>query len=382
MESQTKHKTAYCHMIEQSSKEKQIQVRQAMVKYAQAHGVKPAARHFHCSKNTVKLWLRRFKEGGIGALVHQRKGPCRIPHKISQKEEKQIIKSRKHAPCYGPKRLKWAFDIRASEGAIARVLKQNKLTRKNRKKYLRKQDLRSRKAAYTAISHHQEDVKHLYDIPYYWSQMQRLKLPKYQLTIRDTKSGFMMLGYGHEYNELYSTIMTELYINHVRSFGIPSEEIIIQTDNGAEFGGGNNRNLNKRGFIETIEKKLGATHRFIPPGMSNANADVESVHATIEDEFFDLETFKDEQDFWIKAQTYQYFYNLVRPNFSKQGKTPLQIIMEDRPQINPLVMKFPVINLDAEFRARCRKSEPEVKEVRGQYLTKLPVILYSEGLAG
>ena len=74
--------------------------------------------------------------------------------------------------------MKWAFpEIKASEGAIARVLKQNDLTKKRRKKYQRKQDLRAKKAKYTALSHHQEDVKHLYDIPHYWEQIQRKGLP-------------------------------------------------------------------------------------------------------------------------------------------------------------------------------------------------------------
>ena len=62
------------------------------------------------------------------------------------------------------------------------------------------------------MTHHQEDLKHLYDIPHYWVQMKQKNLPKYQWTIRDTKSGLMMLGYAQEYSELYSTIMTDKYL--------------------------------------------------------------------------------------------------------------------------------------------------------------------------
>jgi transposase len=362
-------------MVYESAKKKQINVRQDIVKYAQKHGIKPASRRFCCSKNTVKKWLRSFMEGGIGALVNQRKGPNHIPHKISEEEEKRIIEYRKQAPCYGPKRLKWFFEIQASTGAVARVLKQRGLTRKTRKKHQRKQDLREKKAAYKALTHHQEDVKHLYDIPHYWPQMQKQQLPKYQYTIRDTKSGLMMLGFANEYSELYSTIMTERYLYHLQLHGVDLKEVIVQTDNGVEFGG-TRRHLNKESFANMIEQKMGAKHRFIPPGMCNANADVESVHATIEKEFFDLENFKDKEDFWVKTQAYQYFYNIARPNFSKKGKPPLQIILEDRPEISPSVVNFPVVDLDEEFRVRCMKNEPEAKKIGGQHLPKLPEIIF------
>ena len=84
----SKQSTAYCHMVYESNKQKQINVRQDMVKYAQSHSIKAAARRFGCSKNTVKKWFRRHQEGGIGALVNQRKGPKNIPHKASKEQEK------------------------------------------------------------------------------------------------------------------------------------------------------------------------------------------------------------------------------------------------------------------------------------------------------
>ncbi len=43
--------------------------------------------------------------------------------------------------------------------------------------------------------------------------------------------------------------------------------------------------------------------------MCNANADVESIHATIEQELFDLEYFKDKKDFLEKLQSYQNYYS-------------------------------------------------------------------------
>lgn len=64
----------------------------------------------------------------------------------------------------------------------------------------RHNDLREIKKRYKALSMHQADTKHLYDIPRYYPQMKEQGLPRYQYTIRDVKrkSGFMVLGCGSE----------------------------------------------------------------------------------------------------------------------------------------------------------------------------------------
>jgi hypothetical protein len=147
---------------------------------------------------------------------------------------------------------------------------------------------------------------------------------------------------------------------------IELKNVDIQTDNGSEFGA-KKRDINTPGFVNTIMMEFGAQHTYIPPGCSNANADVESFHATIESEFFDLESFESKKDFFRKAQAYQYFYNFVRPNFSKEGKTPLQIVLEDRPEISPAVLNFPVYDLDELFRQK-------MEILGGHYVHKLPEI--------
>ena len=311
----------------------------------------------------MRLWLRRFEKSGPCNLFNRSKAPKNCPHKINSNIEKQILEARKKVPCYGPKRLKWFFKINAFEGAIYRVLKQNKLTRKRRKKYQKKNDLREEKAKYKALSHHQLNVKHLYDIPHYWTQMKKYNLPKYQYTIRDTKSGMIYLGYGKEYSQTYSILFVERYLNILNAIGITGEEITIQTDNGSEFGG-RYRHLDKNKFVEKIRSQ-GANHKYIPPGMCNANADVESLHNTIEEELFDIENYSSNKTFMNKTTSYQLFYNLVRPNFSKKGKTPMKIIEEDR-KGNFLNLLQETVDLDQLFRINYKSFKG------GQYLPELP----------
>ena len=59
-------RTPYCAMLCKRNTREQILIRQEIVRYAQVHGIKPAARHYACSKNTVRKWLREFKAGGAG----------------------------------------------------------------------------------------------------------------------------------------------------------------------------------------------------------------------------------------------------------------------------------------------------------------------------
>lgn len=118
-----------------------------------------------------------------------------------------------------------------------------------------------------------------------------------------------------------------------------------------------------------IEERYGARHTYIPPGMKNANADVESAHGLIESEFYDIEDFRSKAEFFKKAQLYQDFFNMLRPNFSKGAKTPWKIISEDRLDISPDVLLFPVIDIDALFQYKF--SLPERGQIKPAFVVQL-----------
>lgn len=356
----------YHRMIHQVSSQRQIEIRTKIVRYAQEKGISSAAREFSCARATVRKWVRRFKSLGHGGLLNRSCAPQNIPHKTNEETREKIIEARRKAPCYGARRLKQSFSLLASEGAIYRILKEEGLIQKYRKKYHKKRDLRAIKARYRALTHVQVDVKYLRDIPHYWPQMEKHKLPRFQYTLRDAKSGFMFLGYAKEYSELHSTLFISRYLEHLKTVGIDLTTVVVQTDNGGEFGAAK-RDLHAPGFVQTIREKYRSHHRFIPPRMCNANADVESAHATIEYELFDLEDFGSQGEFFKKVNAYQLFYDLQRPISTKQGKTLFQIILEDYPDISPEVMFCPVANLDqmVRFPSQCPPG--------GKYVPALPV---------
>jgi len=76
---------------------------------------------------------------------------------------------------------------------------------------------------------------------------------------------------------------------------------------------------------------------------------VETVHRLQEDEFFDLETFADRAEFWAKVTTYWRYFNIARPNRNKGWKTPLQILRERNPKLDPAIASWRPLDLGAEL---------------------------------
>lgn len=364
--------TMYSMGITGSSKAHRLRVKQKVVRYAQAHGIKPCVRKFGISRNTIRTWVRRYEQTGVNGLLDQRKGPKNIKHKTPESVEQQVIAIRQRAPCYGSKRIKFFFNPDCGYSAIQRIISQNGLTKKRRKKYQKKQDLREVKSMYKVFTHLQYDLKHLRDIAHYWTQMKILNLPKYQYTARDTRSGWVFLGYSDEISELNARVMIDYVITFMKSaIPIDTRNILVQTDNGAEFSGAGRR-VKTAPFVKALLEDLRVDHAYIPPGCCNANADVESFHNTIEEEFFDLTNFESRDDFLRKVETYRLWYNLERPNFSKKIQSPLDIVDIEYPNeiYQSKLMFISTIDLDkisnitSEMRGQCLRNFPDTPKHR------------------
>ena len=97
----------------------------------------------------------------------------------------------------------------------------------------------------------------------------------------------------------------------------------------------------------TIKQKYQAKHRFNPPACPNANADVESVHATIETELFDAQVFASKADFFAKTATYQLWYNATRKNSSRGSKSPADLLALKAPKSSPKIFLLHPIPLES-----------------------------------
>lgn len=351
-------------------------MRLKMVQYALEHGIKPTARAFGCQVRIVRKWVRRWKERGYArsALMDRSRAPKTCPRRTPPAVEARIVRERKKAPCLGAARLKEFCEIPAGVTAIARILRQHGLTRRRKKKYEKKRDLRAVKACYKPFEQLQVDVKHLNDIPYYGEQLMRHggRLPLYQYTCRDVKTGGTFVGYGDQRSESHACCFVAAVASHLKRTGFPLRDAAtIQTDNGSEFSGAERKPKEDRGFHHVVEALVGAQHRFIPVGKKNYQADVESFHERVETEFFDLERFAGRDDFFDRASAWILWWNAVRKNTYKYNRAPDHILLEDRPERDPKVWLLPALDVD-RLVARRASGAPLKKKSGGYYVLALP----------
>jgi len=318
-------------------------LRQRVVAHARSHGIKAAARCFGCSRNTVRKWLRRYRPGKPSSLAEVSKRPHRCPHKTRPALEGQIVRLRRRTG-FGAERLKIEFALPASVGAVQRILRTHKLVRPRKKKHLTKRCLRTLKAQWPIFQQLVADTKHLCDIPFYWPQMQQLRLPRFQYSVREVVSGLSLIGYADELSKSYMTLLAERVSAHLAWHGVDLRRIEWQTDNGSEFL----EDRQQRG-LPSLVRALGSGHHYIPPKAHTWQSDVETIHRLVEDEFFDREQFSSRADFYAKATTYWRYFNIARLNRGKDWKSPLMILREREPQLHPAIASWQVLDLPATF---------------------------------
>lgn len=319
-------------------------LRHEVVRYAETHGLRAAARRYECSRTTVRLWFHRWKDGDDALADHSRR-PHHSPKRTSEAVAAKVIAAREKAPCFGARRLVDMFELPVGKGAAHRILRDEKLIRPRPRKHQRKADLRAIKAAQPPLLRLQMDTKYLNDIPHYFPQMQQPGMPRFQYTIRCEALGALFLTYSCELSKTYATLTLQRVLAHLAAHGLDLTQLVVRTDLGTEFDG-DTVHYRDDGFHGALTA-VGATHRFNPPAHPNANADVESSHATIEPEFFDLESFRDPAHFLAAATTYQHFFNFARKNRSRGNFTPADLLAKRAPHLSPKILLLPPILLDA-----------------------------------
>ena len=71
------------------------------------------ARLFRVSRSTVSKWVRRFREGGAGALHDRSSRPLRSPCQTARFQEATICAARRML-AWGPHRIGWKLGIARS----------------------------------------------------------------------------------------------------------------------------------------------------------------------------------------------------------------------------------------------------------------------------
>ncbi len=327
------------------SKDKKQQ-RYQMILYAKEHGVKPTARLYATEPKTVRKWLKRFKAGGYQALADMSRRPRKCPNATPEDTAQRIVKLKAEYKRVGAEQIKILENVQQSAKTMRKIWRDNGVSsRQRRKKHVTKQNLREIKKQFALFERVCEDTKDLDDIPEYWTAMMRNRLPKVQYTLREISCGVQFLGFADERSLTHSWLFADYVNEHLKKYDLIAKEGIRQTDNGVEYCGSWSAKDPSAYTLAIESAKL--THGTIPPGAHRFQSDVETVHNLIEAEFYEIESFADRTDFMEKANTYQLFFNLERPNTYKENKSPWQLAQEKCSDITKEALMLPPVDLDA-----------------------------------
>ena len=153
---------------------------------------------------------------------------------------------------------------------------------------------------------------------------------------RNLACGAPFLAYSNELSKTYAARGVQHFLKHLQRYGVDTRQVFITTDLGCEFDGVA-LHYRPESFHFTIKQTFGAEHRFNPPSCPNANADVESVHNTIEAGLFDVQVFSSKADFFAKTTAYQLWYNATRKNSSQDYKSPADLTALKAPHLSPKI---------------------------------------------
>ena len=321
-----------------------------MVVYAEKNGVKSAARVFNTSPPVVRKWRDRYNSEGYKGLEDRSRRPLNMPMETTEAEKQKIIKLKKKYKRMGAVQVKRLEKVHRCPRTIRKIWSEAGVGRKGRrKKYKTKQNLREMKKKYKLYQKACDDTKDLKDIPEYYIQMKKKRLPQRQYTHREVSCGVQFIAFADELSLTHSTIFATYINQHLERHGLLPKRSIRQTDNGSEYIGSWNAKK-ASSYTREIGRIKGQQHSTIFPGAKTCQSDVETVHNLIEQEFFEIENFKDREDFFNKANTYQMFFNFERPNTYKENKTPWELAKEKNPKLKKKALILPPIDLDVAVR--------------------------------
>lgn len=333
------------YRIMKISKDKK-HIRFSMAQHALRYGVKPTARTFNTSPSVVRKWRDRLINEGYQALNDRSRRPHYSPNETPIEIKQFIINLRNKYKRLGAEQIKTREDLSMNPKTIRKIWREANLpSRRRKKKYITKNNLREVKKQYKLFERMGEDTKDLIDIPEYWLQMKQLNLPKVQYTFREISSGILFLGFANQRSITHSVLFA-VYINHfLKKFNALPDQSLRQTDNGSEYTGGPWA-VEPSDYTKIIESIPGQIHQTIMPGAHTWQSDVETIHNLMELEFYELESFTEREDFINKASSYQLFFNLHRPNSYKEHQTPWQLAQDKRPDLDKRLLMIPAVDLD------------------------------------
>jgi len=279
-----------------------MRYRQALILYAQKHGVTKSAIRYRSNRQYINRWLRRY-DGTLGSLADKSHRPHSHPNQHTKEELKLITDMRKRNPHAGlvvfwVKLMQRGY-TRSIPGLYRVLRRQGKMAQKLKNpKYVPKPYEQMQYPGQRV----QIDVKF---VPSSCLTGQAKGQKFYQYTAIDEFSRFRYLEAFQENSSYSSATFLE---NLQKAFPFSIE--CVQTDNGAEFtkrlcsGSQSTPTL-----FETRLKQCGIHHKLIRPYTPRHNGKVERSHRKDNEYFYATHKFFSFDDFKKQLATHSRWYN-------------------------------------------------------------------------
>lgn len=278
--------------------------RQALILWAEKHGVTSAARRYNVSRQLIYRWMKRY-DGTLKSLEDRSHRPESHPNQHTDDEIKLIKDMRKRNQHTGLVvfwvKLRQRGYTRSITG-LWRMLRKLELTpiKPPNPKYIPKP---YEKMLYPG-QRVQIDVKFVPDSCIVGDAKAEGK-KFYQYTAIDEYSRFRYL----EAFEEHSTYSSAVFLEHlIKAFPFPIE--CVQTDNGQEFtkrlSSSKNPTLT---LFEARLKQCGIKHKLIKPYTPRHNGKVERSHRKDNEYFYAVHTFYSFDDFKKQLAVHNRNYN-------------------------------------------------------------------------
>lgn len=277
-------------------------------------------------ENTVYNWLAAYHTGGFAALAEKSRAPKSHPNEYSD-ELKDLIRNMRADGVKKEKRylgegliahrLERDWGINISHSGIGMFMQREGLIstqRKRRPKKDRVQHCRIHEPGELA----QMDVKYaVKSHAGYWY---------FEYDAIDYVTGIVI---GDIY-EIQSTFESVLFFDTLCK-RLPFPLTGLQTDNHSTFTNyytGYTKSADpsqpRLHALDLACQRRGITHYLIDPGKPAQNGKIERFHRTVEDEFYQTNTFKDLNSLRKKFRDYLHYYNNEREHSAFAYRTPLE----------------------------------------------------------
>jgi len=270
------------------------------------------------SERSIKRWLRKYREEGKDGLIPKTTRPKTSPKETPIRIKEEVIALRKETKLCSLK-LHWKLKKRGMivpVSTISKIIKQEGLTRKYRKRRIKYKYVRAERKPGELI---EIDVKH---VP---GPIAGRKYKQY--TAIDTASRW-------RYLKIYDEESTHHSISFLKEVmkRFPYTIQAIKTDNHSTFTNYYIGSLKRSGMtVKTIHEldqfcsQNNIVHYLIDKGKPTQNGIIERSHREDQEKFYDRYQFKNVKTLKKKLRVWNEYYNNLE-HCSLNGKTPNEVL--------------------------------------------------------